>query len=275
MSPSSQKTSFSLLPWLVMSLFLGLICIIFAGAPGVLTFLMDNHPFGNFTSTQAPQTIGHPTMTSIATIAPFPTITTEASEKFGTFSDDFSDPNSGWGIDSNQSYATEYTQQQNYAITILVPNRYVFVTPPPTLTLPFKNATVKVEIKQGNYPGSSYGVMCGFQNNSSFYAVQFKGREYSVVKMVQGLSTTITSPEWKKASNIEYVDGRGYVHLTVNCNESSIGIQINGQSQPVVVDPDNTFQSGDVAIFAVSSSAAKGKYYNQVLLDNFSLTVNK
>jgi len=277
MSPSSQKTNLSLfLPWLAFVLFIFIIGVLVASAPGALTFLLNSAPFGSGASTLVPTSIGHPTVAAIATAPPgISSSTLDQSKKaFGTFIDDFSNPNSGWTMESNPSYSVGYTKDQSYAITLMVPNRTIFETPPETLTLPFKNASVKVGIKQGDYPGSSYGVMCDFQNGSNFYAVEIKDRQYRVVKMVFGQQLAITSPEWKNASNIEYADDMGYVQLTVNCSGSSIGIQINGATQPVIVDPTNTYQSGNVAIFALSGAAAKAGLYDQVFFDNFKLTVN-
>jgi hypothetical protein len=55
----------------------------------------------------------------------------------------------------------------------------------------------------------------------------------------------------------------------VNCMGSSIGVEINGYGQKMVVDDANSFPSGEAAIFAASGAAE-----NTVNFDDFSMQVN-
>jgi len=275
MSNSSSKNNLSIVPWIALCLILCVICVVLGSAPGVLTFLIDNRPFGSFTPTQTPLANGLPTLQARVTFLPSqPTGTPVDSKKaFGTIVDDFSNSSTGWPMANNPTYNVGYSPQQDYLLKIMAADQYIFMTPPENLSLPYHNVTIKVEIKQESFPGSSYGVMCRFQDNSSYYAVEVRDREYKIIKVAMGQTTAMTSPEWKKASNIEYVDGRGYAHLTVNCTGSSISVDFNGQTQPAIVDPANTVHDGNVAIFARSGNTVKSGLYDQVSFDNFSLTV--
>jgi len=251
------------------------IAVVLGSAPGILTFLMDNKPFGSFTPTHTPPANGQPTLQARVTLTPLPTSTPADSKKeFGTIVDDFSDPTSGWPMANNSSYTVGYSPQQDYLLKIMAADQYVFMTPPENLSLPYKNVVLKVEIRQDNLPESSYGVLCSFQDNSNYYGIEIKNRQYKISKVVSGVATALTLPEWKKASNIEFVDVRGYVHLSVTCSNSSIGVDFNGQSQPVIVDSSPAFQGGNVAIFAHSGNTLNSGLYDQVSFDNFSLTVS-
>jgi hypothetical protein len=275
MANSSSKNSFSIVPWLALLIILCIICVVLASAPQVLTFLMDNQPFGSSAKTQTPSVAGQPNLSARVTAQPSqPTQALEGSQKAsGTYLDDFSDLSTGWIVANNPVYNVGYSKQQDYFLKIMAPDKYIFLTPPQDLSLPYKNAVIKVEIKQENFPESSYGVMCNFLDSSRYYAVEIRQREYKIIKMNMGQETALTSPEWKKASNVEFVDIRGYAHLTVTCTGSAISVDFNGQTQPVIVDPANTFQSGNVAVFARSGSTAQSGLYEQVSFDNFSLTV--
>ena len=271
MSPSSSKNNLSIVPWLLLLSILCLICVVLASAPGVLTFLIENRPFGSFTKTQTPLANGQPTPAPKVTNPPSQTLE-NPQNAFGTFVDDFSDPTSGWIMVDNQMYNVGYSQQQDYLLKIMDAERYIFMTPPASLTLPYRNVVIKVEVKQEIFPESSFGVMCRYQD-SGYYAVEIREREYKIIKFVSGQETALTSPEGKRAGNIEFVDSRGYTHVTVKCSDNSISVDFNGQTQPVVTDSTNPLQSGNVAIFGRAGKTAKSGLYDQVSFDNFSLAV--
>ncbi len=71
------------------------------------------------------------------------------------------------------------------------------------------------------------------------------------------------------ADGIQNNDPYGQTNLLVNCMGSSIGVEINGYGQKMVVDDANSFPAGNVAIFATSGAAE-----NTVNFDDFSLQVN-
>jgi hypothetical protein len=276
MSPSSSKNNLSIVPWILLLSILCLICVILGAAPGVLTFLMDNRPFGSSTKTQTPLANGQPTPAPRVTNPPSQSASTleNPQNAFGTFVDDFSNPTSGWIIAENNMYNIGYSKEQDYLLKIMDAGRFIFLTPPDGLTLPFKNVTIKVEVKQENIPGSSYGVMCRIGDNNSYYAVEVREREYKITKIVMGQETALTIPEWKRAGNIEFVDSRGFAHMTVKCSGDAISVDFNGQTQPAIMDAHNPLLSGNVAIFGRGSTTVKSGLSNQVSFDNFSLVVS-
>jgi hypothetical protein len=277
MPSSSSKNSLWLLPWLALLLFLCVICVALGSAPGVLTYLMDNRPFGSFTATQTPPVNGQPTPLPRITYAPSPStnLSNNSSVPYGTYVDDFSNPSTGWIVTENEAYSIAYTKQQDYLLKIMSPDQYIFMTPPATtISPPYKNLTIQVDIKQENFPESSVGVMCRFEDSSNYYAVEIKGRKYKILRMVLGRETVLTAPGWKTADHIEYVDSGGYAHLTFDCTGSALTVTFNGQSQPAITDSAATLQDGNVAIFARSGHSAKPDLYDQVSFDNFRLTIN-
>jgi hypothetical protein len=192
---------------------------------------------------------------------------------YGNYQDDFSDLNSGWPENINDNYGVGYFQQQNYAISIFQPDYTAWVFPPHNLKGPFQEAIIQVRVKPDSN-GGGFGIFCGYQDDQNYYEVFFEQGDYAIGKVVQDKYYPLTDPKWIKADNIQNVDEQGYIHLTVNCMQGSIGVEINDYGQKLVTDPDNSFPSGDVAIFASSGPAKKDGVYNQTLFDDFKLEVN-
>lgn len=165
-------------------------------------------------------------------------------------------------------YVEGYSQMQNYFINVLQANHMVYVIPPHHLHPPFANVIISANVKPGPQ-NSAFGFLCGFQDPKNFYAVKISGTKYTVYKNVQGQFINLTNPQWLPAEGIENTDPYGQVNLLVNCMGSSIGVEINGIGQKMVVDDANSFPSGNVAIFA-SAGAAE----TTVNFDDFSLQVN-
>jgi len=197
-----------------------------------------------------------------------PASATPAPQTSGTFTDDFSSDQSNWPVETTQYHQIGYSQLQNYFISLLQPNRLAYVIPPHHLQPPFANAIISANVKPGAKDGG-YGFLCGFQDVKNFYAVKVSGSKFSVYKTVQGQVTVLTDPQWIPADGIENNDQYGQTNLLVNCMGSSIGVEINGIGQKMVVDDANSFTGGDVAIFASS-----GATVNTVNFDDFSLQVN-
>jgi hypothetical protein len=214
-----------------------------------------------------------PTSTAEVAIQPeqpteAPVSATSAPQTSGTFTDDFSTDQSNWPVETTQYHQVGYSQLQNYFISLLQPTRLAYVIPPHHFQKPFANVIISASVKPGSKDGG-FGFLCGFQNAQNFYAVKVSGTKYTVYKTVQGQVSSLTSPQWIPADGIENVDQYGQIKLLVNCMGSSIGVEINGYGQKMVVDDANSFPAGDVAIFATSAATE-----NTVNFDDFSLQVN-
>jgi hypothetical protein len=295
--PAPKKSNKTLLIVLAAALGVCLICGGIAAGTGILamifntstTTVADNAQPAPSTQvlgadpTQLPATQGAalpsteeaavPTSTEEVAIQPEPptdepALPTSAPQTSGTFTDDFSTDQSNWPVETTQYHQVGYSQLQNYFIMLLQPNRLAYVIPPHHLQTPFANVIISANVKPGAKDGG-FGFFCGFQDAKNFYAVKVVGSKYSVYKTVQGNVTVLTSPQWMTADGIENNDQYGQTNLLVNCMGSSIGVEINGYGQKMVVDDANSFPAGNVAIFA-SSGAAE----NTVNFDDFSLQVN-
>ncbi len=197
-----------------------------------------------------------------------PVSPTIAPQTSGTFTDDFATDQSNWPVETNQYHQMGYSHLQNYFISLLQPNRLAYVIPPHHLQPPFANVIISANVKPGAKDGG-FGFFCGFQDAENFYAVKVSGSKYTVYKTVQGNVTVLTNPQWMPADGIQNNDQYGQTRLLVNCMGSSIGVEINGYGQKMVVDDANSFPAGNVAIFASS-----GATENTVNFDDFSLQVN-
>jgi hypothetical protein len=284
-----KKTNKTLLIVLAAVLGVCLVCGAIAAATGLLAMLSRSpqstttNPVTVLEPTKPPvkktvkptptEEAAIPTATDEVAIQPVqptdePASATAAPQTSGTFTDDFSTDQNNWPVETTQYHQIGYSQLQNYFISLLQPNRLAYVIPPHHLQPPFANVIISAKVKPGAKDGS-YGFFCGFQDTDNFYAVEVSGTKYSVYKTVQNQITVLTDPEWIPADGIENNDQYGQTNLLVNCMGSSIGVEINGIGQKMVVDDANSFPSGDVAIFASSGAAV-----NTVNFDDFSLQVN-
>ena len=224
----------------------------------------------------SPQQATAPTPSAEKTIQPEqpskePATATTAPQTSGTFMDDFSTPDSAWPVETTDMYIKGYSQMQNYFINVLQADHMVYVIPPHHLQPPFANVIISANVKPG--ANSGFGFLCGFQDIKNFYAVKVSGSKYTVYKNVQGQFINLTSPQWLPANGIENTDQFGQVHLLVNCMGSSIGVEINGIGQKMVVDDANSFPTGNVAIFAAAEAANGDNAGTTVNFDDFSLQV--
>jgi hypothetical protein len=301
--PARKKSNKTLLIVLAAALGVCLVCGGIAAGTGVISMLYDNPPAAANrpaavlapTKTPARKVIkatpteeaaapmdteeaAAPTATEEAAIQPEPSTeepaaTTSALQTSGTFTDDFSTLDASWPVESTDVYQDGYSQLQNYFIMVLQANRMVYVIPPHHLQPPFANAIISANVKPGAANGG-FGFLCGFQDTKNFYAVKVSGTKYSVYKTVQGQVTFLTNPQWLPAEGIENTDQYGQINLLVNCMGSSIGVEINGYGQKMIVDDANSFQAGNVAIFASAGAADGNNAGNTVNFDDFSLQVS-
>jgi hypothetical protein len=163
-----------------------------------------------------------------------------------------------WELGETDVYITDINQDQSWIIGIKTPNSLVAVIPPDPLAYYPRNVNVTVKVKPGDYAAAGpYGLICHFQDENNYYAVEIQGDSYGIGKMVNGNFSPLTDPYWQKSQFIGQRDANDFVELGVACVDYSIGVSINGLGETYPIsDPAESFSGGAVALFGASSQEA-------------------
>jgi hypothetical protein len=189
------------------------------------------------------------------------------------FSDDFTNPGSGWKILSNADFTLGYTVDHLYVIGVKQPKQSNYAIPPYSFTKPLKNYSITLHGKTAISGMGAFGVLCDYQDDQNYYRVAISGIQYSIGKMVKGKYTQLTSPYWKELIN-ERADVNGYYQVGVSCFDGTIVLQVGDTGQAHLTDADLT--SGDAALFAESGAAPDDNgYYVRALFKDITIALLK
>jgi hypothetical protein len=171
--------------------------------------------------------------------------------------DDFSDPNSGWDVEGNDSYLIRYLGGE-YQILLNYPNSWAFGLP--NLDLP-GNYRLEVDARQTSAYGSAYGMLFGIGwGNDTYEAYQFlvepQTQKYLLDKRSMNGSWNALIG-WTDASIIN--SGTGTNHLVVERIGSAIYLYINDVWVDTAYDSSFISPGRDMALYVDS--------YNQAPLD--------
>jgi hypothetical protein len=187
------------------------------------------------------------------------------------FSDDFTNPGSGWKILSNADFTLGYTVDHLYVIGVKQPKQSIYAIPPYSFTTPLKNYSITFHGKTAISGRGTFGVMCNHQDDQNYYRVALSGIQYSIGKMVKGKYTQLTSPYWKELIN-ERADLNGYYKVGVSCFNGVIVLQVGDTGQAHLTDSD--LDSGDAALFAESGAAPDDNgYYVRALFKDITVAL--
>jgi hypothetical protein len=178
------------------------------------------------------------------------------------FSDDFSDPSSGWDRVNDEEGINDYTNG-GYRIFVNKSNWYFWSNP----ELQFTDVVIDVDAQKTAGPDENdYGIICRYQDEQNFYFFTIGSDGfYSISKILNGEESLIGMLE------MQYNDtaiklGSSPNHLTAECVGSNLTLTVNGTVLADVKDTDLT--SGDVGLIA-------GTYDTpgvDILFDNFVVT---
>jgi hypothetical protein len=190
-----------------------------------------------------------------------------ANNNVTQYFDDFSNINGAWQNVFEDSLIMGYFQKGNYAITLRAPQKMAVAFPPYPFTKPINNMIVSVKAK-GDGEDGFYGVLCHYQDQYNYYRASFSGDQYAVDKMVNGQSTELTSPFWKKIVAYQ-PDADGYLTITLACTDGRVQILVNDVGQDIITDMD--LDQGDALLFAASGDTINADgIYEQAFFDDFS-----
>jgi serine/threonine-protein kinase len=189
-------------------------------------------------------------------ITPAPTLGT------ALFSDDYSNPESGWERYHGSEGIRDY-ESGAYRILADLPNFWAISTPGKTFT----DASIKVDATKVAGPDDNlFGIICRFQDLDNYYFLIISSDGYYAIgKTVSGDTTVIGQ------DNMLYNDiiHRGETDNTLQalCDGNQLALYANGVE--LVSVEDTTFSSGDVGLL-VGTFETHGA---NMVFDNFTVTL--
>jgi len=160
------------------------------------------------------------------------------------WSDDFSDPNSGWRAESDASAEIRYADGR-LMIRVLWPDRLSWASGGRVLS----DFALSVEATQWGGPDDNeYGVLARMQDGQRFYMFSISGDGYFRIVRRDGARETVLSDDWTFSEAIHR--GAATNNLEVTCLGSRLTMAVNGTVLAEVTD--SAYSSGDVALYAGS-----------------------
>ena len=159
------------------------------------------------------------------------------------FSDDFSDPDSGWDRAQEETGVTDYDNGQ-YQIFVDESQHDYWANP----GLSFTDVQVDVDAtKNGGPDDNDFGLICRYQDTENFYAFLVgSDGDYAILKYSGGGAEILGADDWLSTDAVK--PGAATNHLRADCNGDSLTLYANGQQLHAVTD--SAFSSGDVGLIA-------------------------
>jgi hypothetical protein len=175
------------------------------------------------------------------------------------FTDDFSDPSTGWSQRDEPGGWTRYEDGALH-ITVRMPNLFVWSA----AGRHFEDFTVEVDGRLVEGPADgTYGIIFRQQDNYNFYEFDISADGYyALIRFADGQWQPIV--DWTPTNVIQ--QGRSLNRLRVDAVGNTIRVYVNGQLLASVNDP--SFRSGDIALVAGTDDVAG----THVAFDNLKVT---
>lgn len=182
------------------------------------------------------------------------------------FSDDFSDPNSGWDRSDWESGVTDYNNG-TYRMLVKIPNYDIWANPGQ-----YFDGDVRVEVDATKVAGElddDYGLICRYSGEPSapnYYYFIISSDGYAVIgKVGAGENGYISSEEMLPTEAIK--QGLTTNRLKADCIGSTLSLYVNGQM--VASATDSEFTAGDVGLMAGTFDIPS----SEIAFDNLVVTV--
>ena len=169
----------------------------------------------------------------------------QTSQPAISFSDDFSDPKSGWDRVQSSLGMTDY-RKQTYQILVNEPSTDLFANP----RLSFKDVIVEVTATRMAGPDhNNFGVICRYKDEQNFYAAQISSSGYGgIFRMKDGEYQLLGMDQMLPVPAV--LGGSAPNHIRFECMGSTLLLVVNGA--PVDYREDTSFEIGDVGLIAGS-----------------------
>lgn len=173
------------------------------------------------------------------------------------YTDNFSDPGSGWPISDNSARRYAYVGGQ-YQIWVKNPNKGWSATPGAKAT----DFTASVSARRASGTTGGYGIIFGINEDwSQWYEFDIGVNNYSIWKYDNGYAPALRNWTYSPA----VATGTNWNRLKVVRQDSSISVYVNNQLLSTVTD-------GSFTDFRrIGLTAGSGSVSNDVRFDNFSL----
>ena len=159
------------------------------------------------------------------------------------FSDDFSDPSSGWNSYQGEEGVTDYDSGQ-YRIFVNQSRHDYWAYPGRSFT------DVRVEVdatKAGGPDDNDFGVICRYQDTENFYFALVSSDGFAGIgKTKAGQQTLLTGDNLSPTDAINKGNSKNTIRL--DCLGSSLSLLVNGTQ--VITATDSDFAKGDVGLMA-------------------------
>jgi len=176
------------------------------------------------------------------------------------WSDDFSDPASGWKAESDASAEVGYRDGTMHVL-IKAPNCLAWAS----AGREFSDFHLTVEATQVAGPDDNeYGVMVRMQDTEHFYRFSISGDGYYLVNKYNGEEWRPLGGDWTPTEAVH--PGAATNRLEVVCQGTTMTFLVNGVQ--VVQVEDGSYRRGDVGLYAGSFFEAGV----EVQFDNVSVT---
>jgi hypothetical protein len=163
----------------------------------------------------------------------------------GSFVDDFSDPGSGWGAASHETYVRGY-QQGRYLIQIDVPRWFVWATAGRT----YEQVEIETVTQSSGEMDNHYGVLCRYRKGQSYYfAISADGYYGIFLQQNEEALVPLHGAAMLRSPAIR-TDGSPN-RLLATCEGVTLTLYVNGEQIARV--EDDTLKRGDVGM-AVGTS---------------------
>jgi hypothetical protein len=158
------------------------------------------------------------------------------------FEDDFSDPASGWGAASHETFVRGY-QQGRYLIQIDVPQWFVWTTAGRRYT----DVTVTGKVQAEGALDNHYGLLCRYTEGNFYYFAISADGYYAIFRRINGGPLEPMTGRAMLRSPLIHTDGSANQVMAV-CEGQLLSLFVNGEL--IAQAQDNLLDRGDVGMAA-------------------------
>jgi len=167
-----------------------------------------------------------------------------APEQPASWTDDFSDPGSGWKTESDASAEVGY-HDGKMRIFVVVPNRLAWVS----LAQEFSDFRLTVDATQVAGPDDNeYGVLVRMKDSGSFYRFSISGDGYYMISKYDGDIWTPLSGDWAPSDAIH--SGQAKNQIVVVCDGAHLEFFVNDVLMAEI--DDESYAKGGIGLYVGS-----------------------
>jgi hypothetical protein len=200
-----------------------------------------------------------PAATVPAPTQPLSTLTTVAPQAIAPI---FLDYTAEWQLADTPHYLTDISQQGYWIVKAKDAGADITVLTPNQLKAGVGSSTVSVNV-QAQMADQVLGIRCQVKDEKNYYEVALQNKSFAIGKVLDGNFTPLTDPVWQRS---QFIGSQGWsesADISLLCMGNQIGFSVNGTEEtPLLVDTDNSFSSGGVAIFTTAGKTPVDGFYS-------------